>query len=242
MLFKYEVYICRICKNKWRTADIEILPEWEKDFDEEHLKELSEKEYYIQDAWCRECAEKKGYILFDSKHPVVKYRNQRKQYKMVVSGVFKEVAQRFLENITNEVLWQLNPEAFDWFMNGTKCGKQKAAKAYCRDVEKQIRKCIENEIYSNQNVIDEKAKLEPLRDKMFELMKEYPYGVKGLISLKVNDEETIAVYSDDPDDFFIWKTNKHIGGRLKDLVETEDKISGRLWTAFFKDFTEILSV
>ena len=241
MFFKDSVYVCQRCKNKWCTTDVEILPEWEVDFDENELKELSEKEYCVEDAWCRECAEQEGYILFDSRHPVVKYTNQRKQYKSVVSEVFKEVTQRFLENVTDEVLWRLNTEAFNWFANGTKCGKRKAARAYCQDAEKQIRKYVEDEIYNNQRVVEEKAKLEPLNRQIVELLREYPRGVWGLISLKVDREEMPTVYSNDPDDFFIWRVNKHIGGKMGDLVETEDKISGKLWADFLRNLEDAIS-
>ncbi len=240
MLVKDTVYFCQRCKSKWCIADLEILPEWEEDFGEKQLKEFSEREYYVQVAWCRECAEKEGNILFDSKHPIVKYINQRKQYKAVVSKVFKEVTQRFLGNITDEILWQLHTEAFNWFANRRKCGK-KAARAYCRDVEKQIRKYIEEEIYRNKNVAEGKVKLEQLRAEMIAYAKEYPYNIYGLTSLARVDD-AIRKYSDEPEDYFVYRQEKYKQGRLKDLIETEDKISGRLWTVFFKDFIGIMSV
>ena len=196
----------------------------------------------MQDAWCRECAEKEDNImLFDSKHPVVKYINQRKQYKSVVGDVFKEVTQQFLENITDEVLWRLNTDAFEWLVLGRKCRNKKAAMLYCMGAEKQIKKYIEDEIYSNQTVANEKAKLDPLRSEIIELVEKYPYGVWGLISLKVDNDEMPVRYSEDPDDFFVWRVNKHIGGRMKGLIETEDKISGRIWTDFFGDLADAIS-
>ena len=242
MIVKDMVYVCQKCKSKWCTSDIEMLPEWEADFYGEHLKGLLEKEYSVEDAWCRECAEKEDSImLFDSKHPVVRYINQRKQYKSVVGNVFKEVTQRFLENITDEVLWQLNTEAFNWFVNGTKCGKRKAARAYCQDAEKQIKKYIEDEIYSDPNVAEEKAKLNLLKSsEINELVEKYDDRIWGLVSLKVNDDNEFMVYSEEPDDFFVWRVNKHIGKGMKELVETEGKISGRLWTDFLRDLAEII--
>ena len=140
-----KMYVCKGCGAMCRK-DVETLPEWEANFGPDELKQLSEKEYCIWDEWCRECVDKKGFILFDSKHPVIKYLNQRKQYKTLVAEEFKAVKKMFIENLTDEILWQLNTKAFDWFVRETKCGKKKAAKAFCRDAEKQIKKHIENEI------------------------------------------------------------------------------------------------
>ena len=118
----------------------------------EESPEITGTGYKVERYICRECAERRGYILIDDNHPIIRYKRLLKELKVVSERIYRKEGKKIIKRINGDTLDKLNHEVFQKITNTTisetreklKLIKEYASSETVLKFEEYIEECVQN--------------------------------------------------------------------------------------------------